>query len=88
MWDTGRHRVQEVLKARFLELMPGRGTGETINATNGRENVCEICNEKGNWYHITSMCKHPDIKDFYTVRHDAAGIVWFKASGKANWADG
>jgi hypothetical protein len=78
MWDTGGHRgihrVQEVLKARFLELMPGRGTGETINTTTGRENVCEICNEKGNWYHITSMCKHPDIKDFYTVRHNAAGI--------------
>jgi hypothetical protein len=79
MWDTGKHRgihrVQEVLKARCLELMPGKGTGETNNETTGaRENVCEICNEKGNWYHITSMCKHPDIKDFYTVRHNAAGI--------------
>ncbi len=78
MWDTGTHRgihrVQEVLKARFLELMPGKGTGETTSDTTGaRENVCEICNEKGNWYHITSMCKHPDIKDFYTVRHNAAG---------------
>jgi hypothetical protein len=59
------HRVQEVFKARFLELMHGRGTGETINATNGRENVCEICKEKGNWYHITSMCIHPDIKLLY-----------------------
>ena len=79
MWDTGRrrgiHRVQEVLKARFLELMPGKGTAETNNKTTAaRENVCEICNEKGNWYHIKSMCKHPDIKDLYTVRHNAAGI--------------
>jgi hypothetical protein len=52
----GIHKVQEVLKAsiksqRFLELMLGRGTGKMMNATTGaRENVCEICNEKGNWY--------------------------------------
>lgn len=79
MWDNGGprgiHRVQEVLKDRFLELMLGRGIGETINATTGtRENVCEICNEKSNWYHITSLCKHPDIEDFYMVRHNATGI--------------
>ena len=34
MWDIGKrrgiHRVQEVLKARFLELMPGKGTGKRI----------------------------------------------------------
>jgi hypothetical protein len=55
--------------------MPGRGIGETNNATTGtREKVCEICNEKGNWYHISSMCEHPDIEDFYTVRHNAARI--------------
>jgi hypothetical protein len=54
---------QEVLKARFVELMPGKGTGETNNKTTGaRENVCEINNEKGNWYHTTSTCKHPNIK--------------------------
>jgi hypothetical protein len=74
MWDTrkrrGIHKVQEVLNARCLELMPWKGTGKTNNKTSGaRENVCEICNEKGSWYHITSMCKHPDIEDFYTVRH-------------------
>jgi hypothetical protein len=42
----GIHRVQvEALKARFLELMPGRGTGDIINATTGtRENVCKMCN--------------------------------------------
>ena len=55
--------------------MPGRGIGDTIIAPTGtRENVREICKGKGNWYHITLTCKHPDSKDFYTVRHSAAGI--------------
>jgi hypothetical protein len=54
-------RAHNVLKARILELLSGRGTGETIKATTGtRENMCEICDVTGSLCHITSTCKHPD----------------------------
>eukprot|EP00959_Pyramimonas_sp_CCMP1952_P404462 8476288-Pyramimonas_sp.AAC.1 len=35
--------------------------------------TCGLCSLEGNWFHVCSMCKHPDMRDFYTVRHNSVG---------------
>ena len=76
LWGTGGykhlHQVKHVLRARFLETV----TQARLHATNPTahpSDSCELCRKPANWFHIASMCTHPDMADFYTVRHNEAG---------------
>ena len=79
VWGTagggGRLHLEQALRARCLELMrmhPGR-TREVTNRLRQAETCSLLCALEGNWFHICSMCTHPDMRDFYTVRHNAVG---------------
>ena len=45
----------------------------TQNPTKHPDKTCDLCTQTGTWYHMASMCSHPDINEYYTVRHNAAG---------------
>eukprot|EP00976_Prorocentrum_cordatum_P058655 1173330-Prorocentrum_minimum.AAC.1 len=49
--------------------------------------TCSLCALEGNWFHVCSMCKHPDMRDFYTVRHSSVGRTLLHAmrQGKLGW---
>ena len=67
-------RVENTLKARFLELrLNGARKGSKEEK---RGETCSLCREhvtQGSWFHMLSMCGHRDLRDFYTVRHHAVG---------------
>ena len=75
---VGHIDVKQALRARALELRVNpkkeRGTSDE-----NEPETCKLCGEKGNWYHVCSVCKHADIRDFYTVRHHATGRVLRRA---------
>ena len=78
LWGQGNGKrhvdVRQALRARALELrMNPRGKRE--ESAMGQVEQCPLCGEKGNWHHICATCKHVDIRDFYTVRHNATGKV-------------
>ena len=76
LWGTGKtrgiHRPLHVLRFRFLETVTKEKL-HTQNPTKHPDKTCDLCNQTGNWYHMASMCPHPDINEYYTVRHNAAG---------------
>eukprot|EP00959_Pyramimonas_sp_CCMP1952_P380023 7961020-Pyramimonas_sp.AAC.1 len=49
-----------------MHLGKDRGVPNRLRQTE----TCSLCAVEGNWFH---MCKHPDMRDFYTVRHNAIG---------------
>jgi hypothetical protein len=76
LWGTGSkrgiHRPLHVLRFRFLEVITKAKTHEQ-NPTKHPDKTCDLCTQTGNWFHMASMCPHPDISEYYTVRHNAAG---------------
>jgi hypothetical protein len=76
LWGTGKtrgiHRPLQVLRFRFLETMI-KDKLHTQNPTKHPDKTCDLCTQTGNWYHMASMCPHPYINEYYTVRHNAAG---------------
>ena len=68
----------QVLRARALELrMNPKGDRETSDE--GQVEQCVLCGSRGNWYHMCSVCKHEDIRNFYTVRHHSTGKILRKS---------
>jgi len=76
LWGTGStrgiHRPLHVLRFRFLEIMT-KAKLHAQNPTKHPDKTCDLCTQTGNWFHMASMCPHPDINEYYTVRHNAAG---------------
>jgi hypothetical protein len=76
LWGTGSkrgiHRPLHVLRFRFLEVMT-KVKLHKQNPTKHPDKTCDLCIQTGNWFHMASMCPHPDISEYYTVRHNAAG---------------
>ena len=54
-----------------LKMHPGKTRG--VPGRLRQNETCGLCALEGNWFHVCSMCKHPDMRDFYTVRHNAVG---------------
>ena len=80
LWGTGdgrgAPRVVQTLRARSLELvMLPHSAGRQAGGTANRREVCPLCGEEGNWFHVCSMCRHKDMRDFYTTRHNKIGGV-------------
>ena len=57
---------------RFLEVMT-KAKLHKQNLIKHPDKTCDLCTQTGNWFHMASMCPHPDISEYYTVRHNAAG---------------
>ena len=76
LWGTGNkkgmYRPLHVLRFRFLEAMTNAKLHEQ-NPKKHPKNTCDLCTQPGTWFHMASMCPHPDISEYYTVRHNAAG---------------
>ena len=76
LWGTGStrgiHRPLHVLRFRFLEVMT-KAKLHAQNPTKHPDKICGLCTQTGNWFHMASMCPHPDINEYFTVRHNAAG---------------
>ena len=76
LWGTGFtrgiHRPLHVLRFRFLEIIT-KAKLHAQNPTKHPDKTCDLCTQTGNWFHMASMCPHPDINEYYTVRHNAAG---------------
>jgi hypothetical protein len=61
-----------VLRSRFLEVMT-KAKLHKQNLIKLPDKTCDLCTQTGNWFHMASMCPHPDISAYYTVRHNVAG---------------
>ena len=76
LWGAGSmrgiHRPLHVLRFRFLEVMT-KAKLHDQNPLKHPDKTCDLCTQTGNWFHMASMCPHPDISEYYTVRHNAAG---------------
>ena len=71
--EGGGLRLEQVLRARFLELKMRPGKAREVPNRLRQNETCDLCALEGNWFHVCSMCKHPDMRDFYTVRHNSVG---------------
>ena len=76
LWGTGTrkgmYRPLHVLRFRFLEVVTNAKLHDQNPAKNP-SSTCDLCTQTGTWFHMASMCPHPDISEYYTVRHNAAG---------------
>eukprot|EP00976_Prorocentrum_cordatum_P088074 1187164-Prorocentrum_minimum.AAC.2 len=83
VWGTaggrGGLRLEQVLRARCLELKMNPGNSREVRTRIRQTERCTLCAEEGNRFHICSTCKHPDMRDFYTVRHNSVGKVLLHA---------
>jgi len=74
----GMFRPEQVLRSRALDLV----TNDKLHRQNPAKypsGKCDLCGAKdANWFHILNMCSHPDISDFYTVRHNDIGKALMK----------
>jgi hypothetical protein len=69
LWGTGSitrgiHRPLHVLRFRFLEVMTKAKLHEQ-NPTKHPDKTCDLCTQTGNWFHMASMCPHPDMNEYY-----------------------
>ena len=75
-WGSGQkkgiYRPLHVLRFRFLEVVTKKTLHER-NPVKHPSDTCDLCAQTGDWFHMASMCPHPDISEYYTVRHNAAG---------------
>jgi ribonuclease HI len=83
LWGSGLkkgiYRPLHVLRFRFLEVVT-KAKLHAQNPVKHPDQTCDLCTQTGNWFHMASMCPHPDISEYYTVRHNAAGKELTKGS--------
>eukprot|EP00959_Pyramimonas_sp_CCMP1952_P343598 7196932-Pyramimonas_sp.AAC.1 len=81
MWGTSKTwetwGILQILRTRFLELVTPHMLAKRSKAptdTLPSETRCKLCHrDYANWFHMLMACKHPDIVEYYTARHNAAG---------------
>ena len=97
MWGTSKTwetwGILQILRTRFLELVTPHMLAKRSRAptdTLPSETRCELCNrDYANWFHMLMTCRHPDVTEYYTARHNAAGrqiLHFLKRGGLGRFA--
>ena len=93
IWGASGRRdtrgLQQTLRARFLELVTPHMLAKRSNGVGAApsEAVCTRCNTGlDSWAHMLMSCKHPDVREYYTKRHNEAGKKLVRAVRKGGLA--
>jgi hypothetical protein len=85
------YKIHQTLRARFLELVTGQMLADRAAppGTTPPQIECPLqdCKKSpDNWTHMLMLCNNPDLRDYYTKRHNSAGKALLHSLTDSTWS--